>query len=282
MNGGRANAVAHDRVREAYDGLHPEIFNRTEQRRLERALDEAAASVRAPGRLALDFGSGTGNLTGKLLRRGFRVYAADVSKGMLGLLAKRFAQEGARQQLVVVQLEDDGLLPFPNGCFALVCAYSVLHHVPDYLAAVRELVRVTGPGGVLLIDHELNERYWRSPPSMRIHRALTMPGYSLRRAWARVRRLWGVVDPVLPPPAERTPLQEGDIHVYSDDHVEWPRVRAVCREAGFEELLARDYLLCRDSGRLPIRHWFCKFFAADMSLLIARRPLSATREYSAP
>lgn len=38
---------------------------------------------------------------------------------------------------------------------------------------------------------------------------------------------------------------EGDIHVWPDDHVEWPRLRAQMKAAGFETVLDEAYLLYR-------------------------------------
>jgi SAM-dependent methyltransferase len=42
-------------------------------------------------------------------------------------------------------------LPVPGGTFALVCATDVVEHVADDLGALRELRRVTRPGGHLLV-----------------------------------------------------------------------------------------------------------------------------------
>lgn len=42
----------------------------------------------------------------------------------------------------------------------MVATYSVLHHIPDYLGVIKELIRVTKPGGIIYIDHEVNEQYW--------------------------------------------------------------------------------------------------------------------------
>jgi SAM-dependent methyltransferase len=85
------NQKRHDEVADHYDGRHPEIYNPTEQRRLRQALSDALAAIRSPHRLSLDFGSGTGNITDKLLAAGREVCAADLSSGMLAALLARFA-----------------------------------------------------------------------------------------------------------------------------------------------------------------------------------------------
>ena len=55
----------------------------------------------------------------------------------------------------------------------MAVTYSVLHHVPDYLRAVNELVRVLKPGGLLYIDHEFTDNHWRPDGVLGEYQALT-------------------------------------------------------------------------------------------------------------
>lgn len=268
------NVRRHDLVAAKYDDCHPEIFNITEQRRLERELEHALRSVRAGHRRALDYGCGTGNLTEKLVRRDMEVLAADISSEMLRVVCQRGAVHVDAGRLRAVRLSGEFPLPFPDRCFAFVAAYSVLHHVPDYLGAVRELARVLDAGGVLYIDHEYNEDHWRSPFGVRLHRLLTMPSYSLGRGVAWMQAVYGKKEPPLPPPGERTVSEEGDIHIYADDHIDWCAIRSVLAEGGLVTAATEDYLLCRETSRFPIRHWLCRSFARDMRTYIGYRPLS--------
>ena len=166
------NVARHDSVANTYDARHPEINNPTEQRRLRRTIQDIVSHVPATNRRALDFGAGTGNLTSKLLSHGLEVWAADVSQGMLNVLARREAVTAGEARLHTQLLTGEFPLAFPDAYFGLAAAYSVLHHVPDYREAVRELARVVAPGGVLLIDHEHNADHWRSPFGVRLHRLL--------------------------------------------------------------------------------------------------------------
>jgi ubiquinone/menaquinone biosynthesis C-methylase UbiE len=261
------NVRRHDEVAARYDELHSEIFNSTEQQRLAGALERAWARIRVDHRRALDFGAGTGNLTEKVLRLGGEVCAADVSSEMLRRLERKHAPAVEAGGLRTVTLDGTFPLPFPDDSFAFVAAYSVLHHVPDYLRAVDELARVVAVGGVLYIDHELNDDHWRSPFWLRVHRALTLPRYALGRVWARVARVWGQQEPPLLPPGERPLAEEGDIHIHADDHIEWARVQQVASARGIGEIATEDYLLCRE-GRFPWRHRLCRRLAADVRLLV--------------
>jgi ubiquinone/menaquinone biosynthesis C-methylase UbiE len=72
-------------------------------------------------------------------------------------------------------------LPFPDGCFDTVVACLVFEHVRGADAAIAEVARVLRPGGVFLfflnhpllqspnsgwvIDHILDEQYWRVGPT---------------------------------------------------------------------------------------------------------------------
>jgi SAM-dependent methyltransferase len=130
----------------AYDARHPEIFNDVEQARLVASVARAVAAIAsgdgAPGsRVMLDIGAGTGNLTDKLLAHPGKVYASDVSSGWCAT-----SPNGTRRAGRVFPVVLNGARPPParDASVDLVGAYSVLHHVPDYLALVAEMVRVSG------------------------------------------------------------------------------------------------------------------------------------------
>jgi SAM-dependent methyltransferase len=232
----RQNIRIHDRIAGKYDGRHPEIFNPREQSRLRATLARALEGVQSGGRRALDFGCGSGNLTRHLLDLGCQVVAADVSPKFLELARRQFA--GA--PLSTLPLNGVDLAELEDGLFDLVATYSVLHHVPDYLKAVAEMARVTRAGGVLVIDHEVNPRYWSQDPIYaefveRARGPKTWRRYlKLENYVARARLL---IDPDY--------YDEGDIHVHPDDHIEWDRISALLAASGFEILFEQDYLVYR-------------------------------------
>jgi ubiquinone/menaquinone biosynthesis C-methylase UbiE len=229
------NVAVHDRIARKYDRLHGEIFNEVEQARLAAMLRRARDSIEtgASPMRALDLGCGSGNLTRHLQGLGFAVTAADVSAGFLDLVRSRYP--GVETLL----MNGRDLSNVADGSFDLVATYSVLHHIPDYLAAVREMARVTKPEGVLVIDHEQNEKFWAGDPVYDEFRAK-----ALRFDWRKyldpmnyVHRVRRIFDP--------RHSNEGDIHVWPDDHIEWGEIRAVMASAGFEIAFEDDYLLNR-------------------------------------
>src|SRR5581483_7101026 len=108
----------------------------------------ARALSRLPERLdgleALDVGAGTGAATRELLRRGAQVVAVDRSASMLDELTR---QTEGRVPTVVTDVRR---LALPDDEYDVTVAAFVLNHLEDAAMGVRELVRVTKPGGEVI------------------------------------------------------------------------------------------------------------------------------------
>ena len=97
-----------------------------------------------PGQRALDVGCGPGALTARLVDRlGVdSVAAIDPSAPFVDATRHRFpgidVRAGAAERL-----------PYDNGTFDLALAQLVVHFMTDPLAGLREMVRVTRPGGTV-------------------------------------------------------------------------------------------------------------------------------------
>lgn len=102
----------------------------------------------APGDRVLDVGCGTGNAALAAAARGASVQAVDPSPGLVALARERAGAAGAA---VEVRVASAGELPFGDGAFdAVVSSFAVIF-APDAAAAVREMVRVARPGGVVAL-----------------------------------------------------------------------------------------------------------------------------------
>ncbi len=240
------NRRAHDRVASRYDARHDDIFNDVEQIRLAATVREALGLVHVsrPERVeALDIGAGTGNLTRHLIDGGAQVTAGDVSPGCLAEVQGRFGSTG---RVETTLLDGEGLAQFADATFDLVACYSVLHHVPDYLALVREMARVVRVGGVVYIDHERHDASWLPSPDRAtfIREAVVWPAKSWRR-FVRVSSYWRRVRPHLEWRRWFNPrwMPEGDLHIWPDDHIEWAKVAAVLDAGGVRNAATHDYLL---------------------------------------
>jgi ubiquinone/menaquinone biosynthesis C-methylase UbiE len=113
----------------------------------------------------LDFGSGTGNLTGKLLSLEYQVTAVDISPEMCTTLRSKFKKQIQQNQLKIINspIED---VKFSSEQFDLITCYSVLHHLPDYENTLSRLCDLLKKGGVIYIDHEASPYYWNNEATM--------------------------------------------------------------------------------------------------------------------
>jgi ubiquinone/menaquinone biosynthesis C-methylase UbiE len=108
-----------------------------------------------PGDRVLDIGAGPGRFTIELARIGAEVTVADLSQVQLELNERRLAEEGLEDRIrerVVADVRDLG--HWSDGTFdATVCFGGPLSYVlGDAETAVGELVRVTKPGGHVLVS----------------------------------------------------------------------------------------------------------------------------------
>ena len=191
----------------------------------------------------LDVGAGTGNLTAHFLNQGAEVVSADVSPGCLRVVAERFASTGRH---AVQLLDGRSLAALADASFDVAACYSVLHHVPDYLALVSEMARVVRPGGLVVIDHERHDASWL-PDAARDQFANEVWVFPPKR-WTRFltpRNYWNRIRPLLEWRRwfDARWMPEGDLHIWPDDHIEWARVEARLRDQGVAAELVRDYLL---------------------------------------
>ena len=155
------------------------------------ALDFAQAQYGLPYRhdRALDFGCGAGRLVHALAGRFGSVVGVDVSRVML----EHGRRLTADRNNVAFVLNTNPVLRFDSGSFDFVYTSLVLQHVPSpelIEGYVRELVRITAPGGIALLQapHSI-------PPVYRLQ--------PRRRAYDLLRRLGVPANALI----RRTPIQ---------------------------------------------------------------------------
>jgi SAM-dependent methyltransferase len=96
------------------------------------------------GRRCLDLGSDNGVISLMLRRRGGRWASADLTDEAVASIRELVASD-------VHRVEGDRL-PFADGEFDCVAVVDMIEHVRDDRAFVRELARVTRPGGRLVVN----------------------------------------------------------------------------------------------------------------------------------
>jgi len=100
-----------------------------------------------PEMTVADIGAGTGYLTAGLAALVSQVFAIDASEAMLAV-----AQEKLKDFTnITYRLAEGQSLPLPADSVDAVFANMYLHHIPEPLSAIREMVRILKPGGRLVI-----------------------------------------------------------------------------------------------------------------------------------
>ena len=110
----------------------------------------AEAGIRRGG-VAIDVGCGTGRALPPLREAvgpGGSVIAVDLTPEMLAAARPKSSAAGA-----AVILADARALPFADAAADAIFAAGLVHHLPDTEAGLRELARVTRPGGLLVLFH---------------------------------------------------------------------------------------------------------------------------------
>jgi SAM-dependent methyltransferase len=110
-------------------------------------LTPLAAAVELGDEL-LELGPGPGAATRWLRHRVKRLVALEVDPVAAAKLADELADTN-----VTVEVGDCTSVPFPDGCFDAVGAFTMLHHLPTQalqFATLSEAFRVLRPGGVLV------------------------------------------------------------------------------------------------------------------------------------
>ena len=130
-----------DGVAERYDLLNS-LLSMGRDRGWRR--ETVAAVAARPGERVLDLAAGTGTSSLPFLEAGAHVFPTDLSMGMLRV--------GKQQQPRLSFVRGDALaLPFAGSVFDAVTISYGLRNVEDTAAALREMLRVTRPGGRLVI-----------------------------------------------------------------------------------------------------------------------------------
>ena len=100
-----------------------------------------------PEMVVADIGAGTGYMTAGLAPLVKKVYVVDASAEMLEIARRNLAGFDN----LVFELADGLTLPLPDASLDAIFANMYLHHIPQPLEAIREMVRALRPGGRLVI-----------------------------------------------------------------------------------------------------------------------------------
>lgn len=182
-------AAMFDGIARKYD-LTNDVVSLGQDRAWRRETLRAVAAE--PGQTVLDLAAGTGTSSEPLADGGVRVVPCDLSTGMLGV--------GKRRRPDLPFVAGDALhLPFADASFDAVTISFGLRNVTDVPAALAEMMRVTRPGGRLVVCE-----------------------FS-RPTWAPFRTVYTEYLMRALPPVARAVSKEPDAYVYLAETIrEWP------------------------------------------------------------
>ncbi len=152
-----AESVSFDRVAHLYDatrGYPPEVSERIATGLMRLGPAPAGSSV-------LEIGIGTGRIALPLLAHGVNMSGVDISPLMVSQLrdkydALREAEPDREWGALTVDMADMTALPYGEDSFDAAVAVHVLHLVPEWRAALDEVLRVVKPGGSFLLGQDIH------------------------------------------------------------------------------------------------------------------------------
>jgi 2-polyprenyl-3-methyl-5-hydroxy-6-metoxy-1,4-benzoquinol methylase len=246
-----------------YELIHDEVYGRYEQKRIFTTLGRIDKLILRNQKKALDFGAGTGNITGKLLKMGYTVTAIDISPDMCAIMKTQFKNYLEKGMLEVINspIED---AYFDEQKFDLIACYSVLHHLPDYENVIHVLSKYLKKGGIMYLDHE-GPTYNRKP--IAIDRFVRF--FHFRTNWL-INKLFLKVKGFTIPSAEHIDYKLSDYWAFDEHPIDFDKIGQILQKK-YTRVDRIDYHLNRSWIFSPTFYLYNILCRPDKSLWIARK-----------
>ncbi|WP_426184999.1 class I SAM-dependent methyltransferase [Microbacterium sp. TWP3-1-2b2] len=127
-------------------GHHESVLRSHSNRTIANSAEYLRAHLHSDVRL-LDVGAGPGTITMDFAQHVAHVTATEIGEAELALSQRLAAAQGRSN--VAFSVEDAHALSFADDSFDIVHTHQVLQHVADPVGALREMRRVTKPGGLV-------------------------------------------------------------------------------------------------------------------------------------
>lgn len=114
---------------------------------IESEIFSFAQFTRFHAKKVLEVGIGAGTDFVQWVRAGAHAYGIDLTQEAIDNAAQRLMLEGLRPH--DLQVADAEKIPYPDDSFDCVYSWGVIHHSPDTIACLHEIIRVAKPGGTI-------------------------------------------------------------------------------------------------------------------------------------
>lgn len=135
---------------ESLKGDYEDFFNRYDAFRYSREAHilRRMDAIDFKGKRVLEIGLGQGADSEQIIRRGAIWSGLDMTPESINRVSARLTL----RELPYERLDCASALsmPFPDDSFDIVFSHGVLHHIPDIVAAQKEIARILKPGGRLI------------------------------------------------------------------------------------------------------------------------------------
>ncbi len=189
-----------DAIAERYDTMNRLLSLGIDQGWRKKTV---AALDLSDGARVLDVATGTGDLAIQIARspvEDVRVIGLDPSEGMLAVGRSKVAESGL--DTVELVCGDAQSMPFKDDAFDGVSIAFGIRNVPDRLKGLREMARVTKPGGRVVILELSEPRNGIMGPLARFHIRTVVPWMGALLSGAKEYRYLQESVAAFPPPEE--------------------------------------------------------------------------------
>lgn len=146
-------------------GYHESVLRSHRSRTAQNSAAHLLPLLNSGDRL-LDVGAGAGTITVDLAEIVAEVTATEMGPEGLAVTRATVAESGTKN--ITFHVADVHALPFDDATFDVAHAHQVLQHVADPVQALREMARVTRPGGIVAVrDSDYGGfRWWPEVPQL--------------------------------------------------------------------------------------------------------------------
>jgi len=127
----------------------------------EHMRDQAIEKAQLPeNAIVADIGTGTGFVAAGLVGRSAKVYGFDANPEMIEVAQGNLS--AFSKDRIELRVAEGNTIPLPDNFLDGAFANMYLHHAPEPEKAIKEMVRVLKPGGVLCItDLDVHDHEWQ-------------------------------------------------------------------------------------------------------------------------